>query len=118
MDIIIEISYDIPKYDEDFYDDSNEIQIHGNDLFQRVLEIDKSLSSFIDEIRGTKPRYPNYHTIRKLISKVKNGDLDAKRRIFEIYLQTILEIALKCYKKFSTPLAEAIQDGYLGLAIA
>jgi RNA polymerase primary sigma factor len=99
--------------DEDDYDRS---QTDYDKLFQEVVAIDKSLAPFINEIRQIRP--PQHREWQNLIPQAKSDNLFAKQRIIEMYLRTVVRIALWHHQKFKIPLAETIQDGSVGLVIA
>lgn len=111
--IIRDASIENSDDDEDDYDRS---QTDYDKLFQEVVEIDKSLAPFIDEIRQIKP--PQHREWQNLMPQAKSDNLYAKQRIIEMYLRTVVKIALWHHQKYKIPLAETIQDGCVGLVIA
>lgn len=99
--------------DDNVYDRS---QIDYEKLFQEIIAIDEHLVQFIQEIRQITP--PQYRECQNLMLQAKEGNLFAKQRIVEMYLRTVVRIALWHHEKYKIPLAEAIQDGCVGLVIA
>ncbi|MBP7508527.1 MAG: sigma-70 family RNA polymerase sigma factor [Prolixibacteraceae bacterium] len=111
--IICDASIENSDDDEDDYDRS---QTDYDKLFQEVVEIDKSLAPFINEIRKIRP--PQRRELQNLMPHAKSDNHYAKQRIIEMYLRTVVRIALWHHKKYKIPLADTIQDGCVGLVIA
>jgi len=99
--------------EEDVYDRS---QTDYEKLFQEVMTIDESLAPFMYELSHIKP--PQHREWQNLIPQAKNNNYYAKQRIIEMYLRTVVKIALQNHKKYKLPLAETIQDGCEGLVMA
>jgi len=99
--------------DEDGYDRS---QTDYDKLFDEVVKIDENLAPFIDEIRLIKP--PQHREWQNLIPQAKSNNQFAKQRVIEMYLRTVIRIALWHHQKYQMPLAETIQEGCVGLVIA
>ena len=98
---------------EDIYDRS---QIDYEKLFRDIIDNDENLTQFINELRQIQP--PQHREMQNLILQAKNNNHYAKNRIVEMYLRTVVRIAFWHHKKYQIPLAEAIQDGCMGLVIA
>ncbi len=108
--------------DEENLDLNNENEVYDRSqtdyeqIFNRVINIDTNLKQFIDEIRQIRP--PQHRELENLIIQAKNDNLFARERIINMYLRTVVRIALWHYDKYKIPLADAIQDGCIGLVIA
>lgn len=101
---------------DDNEDDYDRSQIDYDKLFLEVVAIDESLAPLIDSIRQLKP--PQHREWENLMLQAKNNNVFAKQRIIEMYLRTVVRIALWHYQRYKFPLAETIQDGCVGLVIA
>jgi len=99
--------------DDIIYDRS---QIDYELVFKEVIEIDVSLTLLINEIRDIKP--PQHREWQNLMLAAKNGNVYARERIILMYMRVAVNIALWYYKKLNIPLADAIQNGCLGLIMA
>lgn len=106
---IQEIEYD----DEEINDRS---KLNYDDIFSKVLEIDGSLEEYINELKAIPP--PGYKEVESLIYQAKEGNIYARTRIISMYLKVVVRIALWASEKYRTPIADAIQNGNLGLIIA
>ncbi len=91
-------------------------QTDYNQTFDEVAALDKSLTVFVDYIRGIQP--PQWREAQYLLPQAKTGNPYAKQRIIEMYLRIVIRIALSFHKKYGFPLAETIQEGCIGLLIA
>lgn len=111
MGVIIQDSIYLDDNEDDgFYDRS---KIDYEKIFSSVIEIDDSIKPFINEVRQLQP--PQHREAQNLILQAKAGNVFAKERIINMYLKIVVRIALWHYDKFKLPLADAIQDGCLGL---
>lgn len=99
--------------EEEEYDRSN---IDYEEVFREVLEIDDTLTSFIEYIRSIKP--PQHREWINLMPQVKLKNAYARNRIFEMYMKVAVRIALVHSKKYKLPLDDTIQDAMLGLHIS
>ncbi|APV43667.1 RNA polymerase primary sigma factor [Dehalogenimonas formicexedens] len=104
---------DLLAVSDDGYDRS---KINYRELFEEVMEIDPSLSYFIEELRLIKP--PQHREWQLLIPQALNNNPFARRRIVEMYLKTVVRAALWHHKQYSLPLADMIQEGAIGLITA
>ena len=91
-------------------------QIDYELIFNEVLSIDNSLSSFIKQVQQIQP--PQHREWINLLPQAKKGNQYAYTRMIEMYLRTVISTALSIHKKLSTPLAETIQEGCIGLIMA
>lgn len=99
--------------DENDYDRS---QTDYSALFDRIIEIDTGLKNFIDEVREIQP--PQHREWINLMPQAKAGNKYAHNRLFEMYLRVVIKIALWHHDKYDAPIADAIQDGCIGLITA
>lgn len=87
-----------------------------NEIFSRVTEIDPGLTEFIEEVKIIQA--PQHREWINLLPQAKAGNEYAYNRIFQMYLRNVIKIALWHHDKNDTPLADAIQDGCIGLMAA
>lgn len=88
-------------------------QIDYQKVYNSVIEIDSGLKVFVEEVKEIKP--PQYGECDNLILNARNGNNYAIARIFEMHIRAVVRIALGYHIKQEYPLAEAIQDGCMGL---
>lgn len=99
--------------DDEEYDRS---KIDYEQIFKEVLEIDNSLLPLIEYVRSIQA--PQHREWQNLLPQVKSGNEYAKTRMVEMYMRTVIRIALWHQKKYNTPLAESIQDACRGFLIS
>jgi len=104
----------VEEYDSVFIYDRS--QTDFEEIYRQVIEIDESLTPFIDEIRIITP--PQHKEWFNLIAQAQNGNNYAKERIVSMYLRIVIKIALYHHQRYNISLSEAIQDGCFGLIIA
>lgn len=108
------------RNEPDDLDDSEEgydrTRTNYDEIFSRVIEIDPDLSNFIEEIRTIQA--PQHREWSKLLPQAKAGNEYAYNRIFQMYLRNVVKIALWHHDKNNVSLADAIQDGSIGLMTA
>ncbi len=85
-------------------------------LYNDVIEIDDSLKQLINEIKEIKPPQPNEW--KNLLISAQGGNDYARDRLISMYIRLVVKIALWHYKKYGIILADAIQNGCLGLITA
>lgn len=100
-------------YEEEVYDRS---QIDYEEFYKEVVSIDDSLSLFIKGVSRILP--PQHREWSNLMPHAKNGNEFARQRILEMYLRTVIRISLWHHKKYDLPLADTIQEGFVGLITA
>lgn len=98
---------------EDFSDRS---KLDYEAIYREVLALDSSLDSYIKYVQQIPP--PALREAQNLIYQAKDGNDYAKTRIILMYLKVVIRIALWASKKYKIPVAEAIQNGNIGLVIA
>ncbi len=98
-----EYSYDKSKIDYDL-------------LYEQVIKIDPSLTSYINGLRLIPP--PQYREETTIIHQAIEGNEYAKNRIVTMHLKVVVRIALWYYENYSLPLSDTIQEGNLGLLLA
>lgn len=99
--------------DEDEYDRS---QTDYNAIFDQVLEIDSSLSEFIDYVKNIQA--PQHREWQNLLPQAQQGNNYARTRVFEMYIRVVVKTALVLSQKYNLELADTIQDGLVGLHTA
>lgn len=99
--------------DNEEYDRSN---IDYEEVYREILEIDASLSSLIEYIRGIQA--PQHRECLNLMPQVKNNNMYARNRIFEMYMRVAVRIALTHAKRYQLPLDDTIQNALIGLHIS
>lgn len=106
--------------DDDAIEDSAEeydrSQTDYSALYEQVLEIDPSLTHFVEYIK--KVQAPQHREWQNLLPHAQNGNEYARSRIFEMYMRVVLKMALSISQKYDLDVAEAIQNGMIGLYIA
>ncbi len=104
------------RADDDEQGRHDRSQIDYDQVYEEVLSIDAHLTSFIEEVR--RIRAPQHRELMRLIPQAKRGNRLATQRLVEMYLRTVVKIALDTHKMYGVPLAEVIQDGCIGLLVA
>jgi RNA polymerase primary sigma factor len=85
-------------------------------IYNQILEIDPGLSYLVTYVRNIKA--PQKREPQKLLPQIKDGNLYARNRFFEMYLRIVLRMALQFHKKYKFSLADTIQEGAIGLIMA
>lgn len=85
-------------------------------VYAEVLALDPSLGGYIKCLQQIPP--PALREVESLIYQAKDGNDYAKTRIITMYLKVVVRIALWASKKYKIPIADAIQDGNVGIVIA
>lgn len=98
---------------EDFSDRS---KLDYEVIYADVLALDPSLDGYIKYVQQIPP--PALREVENLIYQAKDGNDYAKTRIILMYLKVVVRIALWASKKYKIPVADAIQNGNIGLVIA
>ena len=109
------------RTDRDAYRDENgeeydRSQLDYEIIYQEVLLLDDQLALFIEQLRMIQP--PQHREWQKLIPQAKGGNKFAFNRLIEMYLRSVVNIALNISKKIGSPIAETIQEGCVGLILA
>ena len=95
---------------------SDRSKVDYNKVFLRVLDIDRSLDSYINNLRHIAP--PRIGEEHELVYKAREGNEYARNRLISMHLKVAVRIALSYFEKYEFPLADTIQNGNLGLIIA
>lgn len=98
---------------EDFSDRS---KLDYEALYAEILALDPSLVGYIKYVQQIPP--PALRETENLIYQAKDGNDYARTRIITMYLKVVVRIALWASKKYKIPVADAIQNGNIGLVIA
>lgn len=85
-------------------------------VFNRIVELEPSLSLLVDEVRKIKP--PQYREMAGIIYQAKEGNEYAKNRIVEMHLRMALRIGLQRAEQYDADLVDCIGDACIGLIIA
>lgn len=101
------------KY-EDEYDDY--AQSNYETVFNRVVELEPSLSPFIDEVRKIKP--PQFKELSGIVYQAKEGNEYARNRIVEMHLRMAVRIGLQRAEQYEAGLVDCIGDACVGLIMA
>lgn len=96
--------------DKDEYDAS---RIDYDALFDEVIANAPELQSFIKFVGKIQP--PQWKEWVKLVPQAKSGNRWAYNRLFEMNLRIVIKSALYFYKRYRISIADAIQDGCMGL---
>lgn len=107
--------------DDDVSDDSDEeeydrSQTDYSAIYEKVLEIDPSLTEFIEYVRNIQA--PQHREWINLLPQAQNGNSYARTRAFEMYIRVVIKTALLLSQKYNLELADTIQDGLIGLHTA
>lgn len=107
-DAIPEPDEDDDEYDKGHYD--------YEAIFNSILEISPDLEELIKYVR--KIQAPQHREWQVLLPQAQNGNQFARNRIFEMYMRSVLRLALQFSQKYNQPLEDTIQNGLLGLYIS
>ncbi len=94
-------------------DDIDRSIVDYDAVYSEVLQIDPSLAPFIDYVSNIKA--PQMVEWQMLYPKATSGDMSARTRLVEMYIRNVIRIALYYHRKHGLPIADAIQDGIVGL---
>jgi RNA polymerase primary sigma factor len=105
-------------FNETLYDDFvvDYAHIDYEDIYNEIIKIDTNLTCFVNYVRNIKA--PQKREPQKLLPQIKDGNIYARNRLFEMYLRIVLKMALRYHKKYGFSLADTIQEGAIGLIIA
>lgn len=107
-DAIPELDEDDDEYDKGHYD--------YEAIFNSILEISPDLEELIEYVR--KIQAPQHREWQVLLPQAQNGNQFARNRIFEMYMRSVLRLALQFSQKYNQPLEDTIQNGFIGLYIS
>lgn len=85
-------------------------------IYERILYLDPSLSTFIDEIKQIKP--PQLKEMKSLQYQALEGNQFAKQRIIEMHLRHAVRIGLQRAETYDLEIADIIQEACIGLLLA
>lgn len=100
--------------ESDEYDDYAQCDYEA--VFNRIIELEPSLSLLIDEVRMIKP--PQYKEMAGIAYQAKEGNEYAKNRIVEMHLRMALRIGLQRAEQYDADIVDCIGDACIGLIIA
>lgn len=107
-DAIPEPDKDDDEYDKGHYD--------YEAIFNSILENTPELAGLIEYVRKIKA--PQHREWQVLLPQAQNGNQFARNRIFEMYMRSVLRLALQFSQKYNQPLEDTIQNGLVGLYIS
>lgn len=100
--------------ESDEFDDYSQCDYEA--VFNRIVELEPSLSLLVDEVRMIKP--PQYREMADIIYQAKEGNEYAKKRIVEMHLRTALRIGLQRAEQYDADPVDCIGDACIGLIMA
>ena len=111
---------EVPKnritLDQDDDDFEDYAQCDYDAVYNRIVELDESLESFINEVRNIIP--PQWNEFNKLRYQVLEGNQHARTRMIEMHLRIAVRIALQRAEAYDMDIQDAIGDACIGLVIA
>ena len=99
---------------EDDYDDY--AQRDYDVVFNRVIELDPGLESFINTVRNVIP--PQAREMDQLKYQVQEGNLYARERVIQMHLRFAVRIALQRAETYDCEIADTLQEACIGLITA
>lgn len=100
--------------DDDDYNDY--AQSDYEQVYNRIIELDESLSEFVTEIRNIKP--PQWKVFSQLKYQVMEGNQHARDRMIEMHLRLALRIALQRAETYDMDIQDAVSEACIGLVMA
>lgn len=100
--------------EEDDYNDY--AQSDYEQVYDRIIELNESLSDFVTEVRNIKP--PQWKEFSQLKYQVIEGNQHARGRMIEMHLRIALRIALQRAEAYDMDIQDAIGEACIGLVIA
>ncbi len=107
-----------PKIERVFDPDStiDRAQTDYAAMYETLLEKAPGLEMLVNFVRGVQPA--RWGEIDKLTTELFQGDLEAKRRLFDTHLRYAMRTALWFSQRYRVDLEDAIQESCIGLMIA
>ncbi|NCC87252.1 MAG: sigma-70 family RNA polymerase sigma factor [Clostridia bacterium] len=97
-------------------DDYDRSQTDYENVFQDILNLDGELETLINSVRNIQP--PQHREWVTLLPQAQAGNTFARNRIFEMYMRSVLRLALQFSNRYDQPIADTIQNGFIGLYVA
>ena len=118
MGILIKDDDEIDNQPETQQDNfvSSRNRVDYQQIFNEILEIDQSLDGYIKKLKKIAAPYTGEQD--SLVDQIFEGNEYARNRLIEIYLKSVVNIALNYSKRYELPIKDAIQDGNIGLITA
>ena len=91
-------------------------QIDYDLIFQRIIELNPSLRSFIEEVSKIKPSQRGEMDRLKYLAE--EGNTYARERMIEMHIRAALRLALQRAEQYDLDIEETISDALLGLTTA
>ena len=85
-------------------------------MYETLLEKAPGLEMIVNYVRGVQPA--RWGEIDKLTTEIFQGDLDAKKRLFDTHLRAAMRSALWFSERYRVDLEDAIQESCIGLMLA
>lgn len=82
-------------------------------IYEKVIELDQGLKPLVETIKKIRP--PQVGEFKELRDHIVEGNRFARKRLIEMYMRTVIKIALNTSQTFNLNISDAIQDGFLGL---
>lgn len=99
---------------EDDYDDFAQRDYEA--VFNKVIELDPGLKTFINSVRAIVP--PQAHEMNQLKYQVQEGNLYARARVIQMHLRFAVRIALQRAEIYDCEIADTLQEACIGLVTA
>lgn len=100
--------------DNDDHDDYAQSDYEA--VYKRIIELDESLTEFVNEVRNIVP--PQWKEFEILKYQVLEGNRHARNRIVEMYLRLALKIALQRTETYDMDIQDAVGEACIGLLTA
>ncbi|MBQ6628649.1 MAG: sigma-70 family RNA polymerase sigma factor [Methanobrevibacter sp.] len=104
----------VDEADSDDYEDF--AQIDYNIIFNKIIKLDPSLKSFIEEVSKIKPSQRGEMDRLKYLAV--EGNTYARERMIEMHIRAALRIALQRAEQYDLDISETISDALFGLTLA
>lgn len=85
-------------------------------VYNRIIELDDSLTDFVNRVRKIKPR--QWKEFSQLKYQVIEGNKHARDRMIEMHLRIALRIALQRTEIYDMDIQDAVGDACIGLVLA
>ena len=96
------------------YDDF--AQRNYEDIYRKIIDLDPSLESFVDEVKSIIP--PQWREYSQLKDQMKSGNHYARERMIEMTMRIALKEGLYRTEIYETDIQDTIGDACLGLVTA
>ena len=105
------------KAGDDIEDESDDRTQNDYEMvYSEIVELDNGLSEIVEYMRNV--RIPQRREWQNLLPQAQNGNIYARNRVFEMYMRVVAKIALQYANRYNLPIADTMQDGFIGLLVA